>query len=107
VLDGPEYRHFRDGNPTAAPCLDGELIDLTLLNYLRTHPRISSYAKEFSDVQSFVNTAVSCLAAIDGDYRLHELNPVFHNTIHYMLYEWLSKRADYGRVVSLPQQWGF
>lgn len=97
----------RKAFPEAGPNLHGKVFDLTLFNWLRTHPRVSDHTRPFEDVKRFIQTALVCNANIANDLNFGKGNEIYTTTLVLVMFDWLATRAHYSEKRDGPQEWGF
>lgn len=99
---------IRKAYPDAAPNVDGGIVDLTLLRWLCSMPRISDVSRPFNNVRDFVRTSVAVGGHIYGDFSSEIAQSVFSTSSVITLMRWLKtarRSAGHLTTPSEPVDW--
>lgn len=92
---------------TTLPCLDGVVVDLTLFDWMTTHPRFMAADRTFEDVKAFLRLSFCANGQIANDFMSGEYTSVYPATAVFCLTKWLSRREQMAGKWNYAQEWSF
>lgn len=89
------------------PSINSDLVDLTYISWMATHPRFMNFHYSFSDADRFLRESFNTNGSIMGNYDHPLAIGIFQSSRVMALVMWLIRKRSMSGFKTVCQDWGF